>query len=261
MITSSQNPKIKLIRSLQDRPKERRQAGAFLAEGVRLVEEALDSDWPFDYILYADELSERARLLIQRLEARGVNTEQVSGALLQSLGETETSQGLLAVLRESRLPLPRDLQLILIPDRVRDPGNLGTLLRSASAAGVDAVFLPPETADAFAPKIVRAGMGAHFRLPIQSVSWEEIGQICTSGKLTVFLADMAGRSCWETDLRTPMALIIGGEANGASPQAEGLTSQKLSIPMPGGAESLNAAVAGSVLLFEVIRQRSLETKH
>jgi TrmH family RNA methyltransferase len=96
-------------------------------------------------------------------------------------------------------------------------------------------------------------MGAHFRLPIRSKSWDEIRQL-TEG-LQVFLADMEGQSCWETDLRRPLALIIGGEAEGASAQAQKLADHKVSIPMNGRTESLNAAVAGSVLMFEVVRQR------
>ena len=127
--------------------------------------------------------------------------------------------------------------------------------RSADAAGVDAVLIPPETTDPFAPKVVRAGMGAHFRLPILSMYWEEIQRISASAKVQVFLADMEGKSCWEADLRPPLALIVGGESDGASEQARQLASQRISIPMAGKTESLNAAVAGSVLMFDVMRQR------
>jgi TrmH family RNA methyltransferase len=130
---------------------------------------------------------------------------------------------------------------------------LGTLLRSAAAAGVQAVLIPPETTDVFAPKVLRSGMGAHFRLPIHSMSWEEIAQM-TNG-IQVYVADMDGHSCWETDLSKPVALIVGNEAEGASESARKLASGKISIPMSGETESLNAGVAGSVLMFEVMRQR------
>jgi TrmH family RNA methyltransferase len=255
MITSSQNPKLKLVRALQGRPKERREAGAFLAEGVRLVEEALAADWPFRFVLYSDGLSERGEKLIEKLKGTDLEVEDVAGDLLQSVSETETSQGILAVLELTDLPLPDFPNFILIPDQIRDPGNLGTLIRTAAAAGVQAVLLPPESTDAFAPKVVRAGMGAHFRLPIHSMEWEEIEQVCQSASLQVFLADMNGRSCWETDFRGPLALIVGGEAEGASEPARKLANTSVSIPMPGEAESLNASVAGSVLMFEVVRQR------
>lgn len=254
MITSSQNSKIKLIRTLLGRAKERREADVFVVEGVRLVEEAVNSNWNFQFAVYDETLSERGRSQVETLKSRGVDVEMVSESLLKSLSETETPQGILAVLQFSALPIPKFPDFVLIPDQIRDPGNLGTLLRSAAATGVQAVYLPPETTDAFAPKVIRAGMGAHFRLPIHSMNWNDIkGQ--TNG-LQLYLADMDGQSCWETDLRQPLALIIGGEAEGASDEARKLATQKISIPMVGNVESLNAGVAGSVLMFEVVRQRS-----
>ncbi len=231
MISSSQNPKIKLARALTGRPKERREAEAFLAEGVRLVEEAFAANWPFRFVLYSDELSERGKKLVKKLEDKKIDIEKVESGLLQSLSETETSQGILAVLNNSQLPIPQSPNFILIPDSIRDPGNLGTLLRTADAAGVQAVLIPPETTDAFAPKVVRAGMGAHFRLPMQTISWDEIRER-TKG-LQIYLADMDGQSCWETDFRQPLALIVGGEAEGASEQARKLANASVKIPMAG----------------------------
>lgn len=257
MITSSQNPKLKLVRALMGRAKERREADAFVVEGVRLVEEAVNAGWKFQFALYSDGLSERGAHLLDRLKANGIEVDEVSGDLLQKLSDTETPQGILAVLELTQLPITNYPDFILIPDRVRDPGNLGTLLRSAAATGVQAVLLPPETTDAFAPKVLRAGMGAHFRLPIREMGWEQIEQIVKSANLQVYIADMDGISCWETGLSKPLALIIGGEAEGASDEARRLANGKISIPMSGGVESLNAGVAGSVLMFEVVRQRSV----
>ncbi len=255
MISSNQNPKIKLARALTGRPKERHEAQAFLAEGVRLVEEALEANWPFRFVLYSEELSGRGKALIGKLEANKIDAEKVESKLLQSFSETETSQGILAVLNHLPLTMPPSPNFILIPDSIRDPGNLGTLLRTADAAGVQAVWIPPETTDAFAPKAVRAGMGAHFRLPIQSLSWAEIREQ-TRG-LQLFIADMNGLPCWDADFRQPLALLVGGEAEGASEQARTLANAFVKIPMVGGTESLNAAVAGSVLMVEVLRQRKI----
>ena len=169
MITSSQNSKIKLVRALLGRAKERRAANAFVVEGVRLVEEAVNSNWGFQFVLYTEDLSERGINLVKRLEDKKIVVENIESSLLQSLSETETPQGILAVLDDSRLPIPDSPNFILIPDQIRDPGNLGTLIRTAAAAGVQAVFIPPETTDAIAPKVVRSGMGANFRLPIHSM--------------------------------------------------------------------------------------------
>ena len=262
ILTSPQNPKLKLIRALMGRAKERREAGAFVAEGVRLIEDAVNADWPFRFVLFDETLSERGKSNVESLKSRGVECDEIPSSLMKSLSDTETSQGILAVLQLTQLPitnyqLPNHPTFLLVPDSIRDPGNLGTLIRSADAAGVDAVLIPPETTDPFAPKVVRAGMGAHFRLPIVSMGWEEIGRVSESGSQRVVVADMEGESCWEMDLRQPLMLIVGGEAEGASESARKLASQRIKIPMTGKTESLNAAVAGSVLMFEVLRQRSV----
>ena len=257
MITSNQNPKIKLVRALAARPKERRKEGAFLAEGVRLLEEALAAKWSFRFALYSEGLSKRGDELLEKLNTEGVTVDEVPPKLLSSISETETSQGIIAVLDHTQLPIPSSPTFLLIPDSIRDPGNLGTLIRTAVAAGVQALLLPPETTDAFAPKVLRAGMGAHFRLPIRSWNWDEIEQFCKSDNLQIFLADMDGQTCWENDFRNPLALIIGGEAEGASQQALKLADTKVRIPMHDQVESLNAGVAGAVLMFEIVRQRSI----
>ncbi len=255
MLTSTHNPKIQRVRALMARPKDRREDKAFVVEGVRLVEEAAAAEWPFQFVFSTDELSRRGKNLIRQLEARHISCEQVDPRLFDSLSDTQTSQGILAVVELSPLPVPEKLSFALILDSVRDPGNLGTLLRTAAAAGVETVFLPPETTDAFAPKVVRAGMGAHFHLPIQALAWEAIQERVKG--LIVYLAEMEGAlSCWKADLRAPLALVIGGEAEGASAPALQLAHKLISIPMPGKAESLNAAVAGGILMFEVVRQRN-----
>jgi len=256
MITSNQNPKIKQVRALLGRAKERREANVFVVEGVRLVEEAINSKWGIQFVLYDETLNERGKLQVEGLKLKGVDVEEVSPRVMKSISETETPQGILAVIESTQLAIPNSPNFILILDQIRDPGNLGTLLRSAAATGVQAVITPPETTDAFAPKVVRAGMGAHFKLPIQSMSWNEIGNLIKSAGLQVLIADMDGQSCWEMNLKKPTTLIIGGEAEGASESAKKLASGKISIPMSGGTESLNAGVAGSVLMFEVVRQRS-----
>ena len=260
MITSNQNSKIKLVRALLGRSKERREAGAFVAEGVRLVEEAVKVNWKFRFALYDETLSTRGKLQVEGLKLKGLDVEEVSASVMKSISETEAPQGILAVLEFTDLPLPQSPNFILIPDQIRDPGNLGTLLRSAAAAGVQAVLIPPDTTDVFAPKVLRSGMGAHFRLPIHSMTWEEIEQVVKLEGLQVLIADMDGRSCWEMDLRQPIALVIGSEAEGVSESARKLANGKIGIPMAGEVESLNAGVAGSVLMFEVMRQRAVNSE-
>ncbi len=255
MITSTQNPKIKWLHALQGQARQRREDGAFIIEGVRLAEEALAGGWNARLVVYTEDLNARGQAVVAGFVARGAASEQVSDSVLRFASDTETPQGLLVVLDWQAARLPVRLDFVFIPDKLRDPGNLGTMLRTAAAAGVQAVFLPPETTDAFAPKVLRAAMGAHFHLPIQSLGWDEIAGAIQG--LNIYLASAGeGSPYTQADLKAPLALIVGGEAEGASSQASALSTARVHIPMPGGSESLNAAVAAGVLMFEVLRQRS-----
>lgn len=256
MITSTRNPKIQEIRALQSRAKRRREAGAFVLEGVRLVEEALAAGWPMQFVLYTQDLPARGLELVAHLKRGGVPVEEVSPDVMLAASDTPSPQGILLVVDDGELDLPDALDLVLILDAIRDPGNLGTLLRSAAAAGAGTVLLGPGCVDAFAPKVLRAAMGAHFRLPIRELEWPAIASLVKDADLRVYLAEMAaGQTYDQADLTSPVAFLIGGEADGPGQAARDLAYDGIYIPMPGETESLNAAIAGSVLLFEAARQR------
>jgi TrmH family RNA methyltransferase len=255
MLTSIHNPRIQLARSLLAQLKMRRESGCFVVEGIRLVEEALRSGWNIRFVLAGENQPERGQALVADLGKKGIQVEVLSDRLVQAISDTETSQGILAVLEHKDLPVPLNPDFILIADQVRDPGNLGSLLRAAMAAGVQAACLPPGTVDAFSPKVLRAGMGAQFHLPIRPVKWDELGKHLE--EMNTFLAEMEGGILyWQADFTRPLALIVGGEADGASPSARQHAKNLVSIPMPGRSESLNAATAGAILMFEVVRQRA-----
>ena len=257
MITSSQNPRLKWIRQLQDSNRERRQAGAFVIEGVRLVEEALKRGWPACLVLYSDEINERGRSVVQGFQQQGVETYEVASAVLRSASDTGTPQGLLAVLQAHTLPVPSTLDFVFIPDSVRDPGNLGTMLRTAAATGVQAVWIPPGTVDPYSPKVLRSAMGAHFCLPVIVHEWISLRELVQRHSLYCFLADSEAASVYTgVNFQRPVVVIVGGEAEGASQEARMLASETVQIPMSGQVESLNAAVAAAVLFYEVVRQRS-----
>ncbi len=254
MITSPKNPKIQWVRDLQRRARARRDSGAFVVEGVRLVEESAEAGLEPQLVLYSDDLSPRGNALVERFKRRQMPVEEVDARTLRAASETQTPQGLLAVLPLSAQPLPPQPNLLLVLDAVRDPGNLGAILRTAAAAGADGALLAPGTADAYAPKVVRAAMGAHFRLPVLQLPWDEIAAHLQSAGSRVFLAAAgSGVPYTQADFRPPMALIVGGEAEGAGPQAMALADETVRIPMPGRADSLNAAVAAGILLFEMVR--------
>lgn len=256
MITSAQNPKIKWVKALQTQAKERREEGAFVVEGVRLAEEALAAGWPARLVLYTEDLPPRGQAVVAGFAGRGAPVEAVMPQALRAASDTETPQGILVVLERRTLALPPQPGFIFIPDGVRDPGNLGTMLRTAAAAGAQGVLTPPGTVDPFAPKVVRSAMGAHFRLPVIGMDWEGIARQVEAGGMQVYLAAADGDLAYtQADFRRPLALVIGGEAEGAGAQAGALAHQRVNIPMPGGSESLNAAVAAAIILFEVVRQR------
>ncbi len=256
MIVSPHNPKIQAARDLLLHAKARREAQAFVVEGVRLVEEAQQAGWKMRQVLWSSDLSPRGRALVERCSALRLAVDEVSPAVLNAISDTQTPQGLLAIVEMKpppALPAP-DFWLIL--DALRDPGNLGTILRTASAAGVQAALLSSGCTDPYAPKVARAAMGAHFHLPIYSMDWPQIA--AATRRAQVYLADAGGDlPYYRADLRAPLALLIGGEAEGAGREAQALPVRRLSIPMPGRAESLNAAAAASILIFEVVKQRSV----
>ena len=251
MITSTSNPKIKLVRSLARR-KDRYAAKQFVIEGVRAVEEAIAANIVPSVVLYTASAQDdsRTRAVLDRLRALTNEVFDVSDAVMKEMSNTETPQGILAVVPFIELPMPPQLEFVLILDSVRDPGNVGTILRSARAAGVDVVFFAPNTADPYNDKVVRAAMGAHFAVPFRIASWEQIAQAVRS-VLRIYLADAHGDVVYsQANWSRPVALVVGGEAEGASDAAKRIATARVSIPMRGGAESLNAAMATTVLLFQ-----------
>jgi TrmH family RNA methyltransferase len=253
MITSVHHDKVKYLRSLSDR-KQRLAEGRFVIEGARLIDDALAAHCQPDWIFCAQRLLPRANETVQRLRARNIEVIDVSDAVLKACSETETSQGLIGVIKQPQLLWPSEPRLIVIADRLRDPGNLGTLLRSSAAAGVSGVLLAPETVDAFNSKVVRGAMGAHFRLPILAADWAAITDRVRG--LNVYVAEADGaRPYTSIDWTHPSALIVGGEAEGTSEAATKLSTARISIPLAREVESLNAGVAASVIVFEAKRQR------
>ena len=256
MIISVANEKVKYVRSLYRR-RVRYRERRFVIEGVRLMEEAFRAGIVPALLFYNEGLDAvpGGRELLAEMQKVGAPAFAVSEGVMKALADTVSPQGVLAVVPFVELDPPPSLSLALVVDRLRDPGNLGSILRSANAAGVEQVILAPKTVDPYNPKVVRGAMGAHFRLPIVALSWPEIAEALAG--VQVLLADVrAEQAYYEVDWTQPSALIVGGEAHGASPEAMELAAATIAIPMPGEAESLNAAMAASVILFEAARQRS-----
>ncbi len=257
MITSLQNPRLQEVRAYLSRSRERDAAQVFITEGVRLVEEVHSTGWPVEYLLYADDLAERGRQIIQAFRQQGVECLEVKRDILHKVSDTEHTQGILAVCKRHAPPSRQPLSFVIVIDALRDPGNLGTILRSAASANAEAIWVSPGTADPFSPKVLRAGMGAHFRLPIVFMSWEDVQANARQAHLNMYFSDAEGATAlWEVDFKQPTAIIISNEAEGASDFARQCANGSVRIPMPGKFESLNAAAAASIMIFEVVRQRS-----
>jgi len=253
-IRSRRNPKVQHVRRLLRSARARRDAGQFVAEGVRLAEEALAAGWRPEWVLFSPDAGARGLAVVEAFRQQGVPVLSATPEVMQAASATETPQGVVLVLPLPALHWPENTDFLLVLDGVRDPGNVGTMLRTAWAAGAQGVLLSPDCADPFNPKVVRAGMGAHFHLPLRRAQWETLMPLL-EGKARFLAAGGEGIPYTAADFRQPLALIVGGEAHGAGQAARQAATQAVHIPMPGAAESLNAAVAAGVLMFEVVRQR------
>lgn len=256
MITSTSDDKVNYVRELQNRKSVRHSDRRLVMEGVRLVEEVASAGVVPTFVLYTEALTtdSRGKALLATLRALSAPCHAVSEAVMQHCSDTVTPQGILAVLPFPELPRPAHPTFTLILDSIRDPGNLGTILRTSLAAGVEQVLLAPGTVDFSNPKVVRAAMGAHLHLPMADAGWDEIGGVAED--CDVWLASAGGdRFYSDVDWTRPTALIVGSEAHGAGKRAKTLAQGSVSIPISPRVDSLNAAVAAAVILFEVARQR------
>lgn len=258
VISSVHNQWVKYARSLHRRS-ARSSERAFLVEGPRLVADALAAG-AVPRVIFHDPANASASTVqsVADAENRGARVVRVTPVVMRALADTETPQGFIAVFPIPELPItiPSGVEpLYLVVDAIRDPGNLGTLIRSAAAVSAHAVFVAPGTTDPFAPKVVRAGMGAHFRLPLRQLDWTrpEPAMVSCGQRLA---AEAGGSVVYDSvDWRRASCLIVGNEASGLSGAARAFATESVSIPLGSDVESLNAAVAGSVLLFEAARQR------
>jgi len=278
LISSPSNKRIQWLHSLHQ-AKGRQEAGAFLLEGPHLLEAALDAHVRPLLIVYDPEDMSRSeegvRLMgrIGQAAASAVEVLTATPAAIERASETRTPQGLVAaVALEDVAPEKvrarrrgRMRPIVLVVDSLSDPGNLGTLLRTALAADADEALLSAGCTDPSAPKVVRAGAGAHFLLPIRAgLAWEEIAKRLRGSPAVhqILLAEAdATTPYFAADLAARTGLIVSNEAHGPSAGASKLATKRIAIPMYNKVESLNAAVAGSVILFEAARQRRLAEEH
>ena len=260
MITSNSNSKVRQIIQWQNKARERRSAGIFLTEGFRMFEEA-----PAESIQQV-YLSEEALGRIcrrpeveRKLNATGYET--VAREVFARMSDTQTPQGILCVVRRPDYSLEQLLQveepLLMVLEDLQDPGNLGTIIRTGEAAGVTGVIMTTGTVDVFNSKTIRATMGSVFRVPFLYVEslWETMKLLHQRG-IHTYAAHLDGEAWYdEFPFVEPTAFLVGNEGNGLTGETAAQAERRLKIPMEGSVESLNAAVAASLLMYEAHRQR------
>lgn len=260
-ITSLQNKLVKTIASLKQK-KHRDELGLFIVEGIRLCEEALRSDWNIIYAVYDETVqNDRMQALVDSLDGRASKILGVSPLIYDKMAETKDSQGMLMVLEKKASNIDElmaiDKPVFVVLDSVQDPGNVGTIIRTADAAGCSAVLMTKGCADLFGGKTVRATMGSLFHIPcITDCSQTELLTSFKEHKIAVFATSLAGaKEYFSVDFNQSAAIVFGNEGNGVSEEMLEAAAAKVHIPIYGQAESLNVAASAAVILYETVRQR------
>lgn len=269
-LTGSQNPVIKEVRSLRNK-NSRDERGLYFIEGTRFVEEVikeyLNRNAEIKYLVVSDSLAVSAQTagMTDTCEKRGLKVYVVPDALFESISDTRNPQGILAVMRLQKAYL-KDAAvsegLLVILDNIRDPGNMGTIIRTADAAGASGIIIPDGCVELFNPKVLRSTMGSVYHLPIWHCgNTQEAMAFCREKGFSLYASHLEGSvSIYDADLSRNTALIIGSEAEGISEETLSNADILVRIPMAGKAESLNASVAAGVMIFEAVRQKIARNK-
>ncbi len=253
-ITSRDNPIFKQFKRLSENARERRKLGQTLLDGAHLLEAYMSQfGEPLTLVIAEGESTAEVNHLIQQLEH--INTLMLPTLMFAELTPVASPTGILALVPIPPVPVPEAPQFVLMLEDIQDPGNLGSMLRTAAAAGVDAVYLSQACTDAWSPKALRGGQGAQFVLPI--VENADLVELAQNFAGLTLATTLAGSSLYAQDLRQPVAFAIGNEGAGLSAPLIKACQQQVTVPIVQGIESLNAAAAASICLFERVRQAGL----
>lgn len=256
-IKSKDNILIKDIKKLKEK-KYRISCNMFLVEGFRFAQEALDSNFEVVNIF----ISEKVELKYENSSVKNKlqnNTKvySVSDSLFKSICDTENPQGIIAVVRNKPVEIKYDHGFYMLADKIQDPGNMGTIIRTAHAAGALGVIITKGTVDIYNEKTLRATMGSIFKIPVLlDEDLSLVKKLRDNGFKLVASSLDCDKNFFEVDLKEKVIISVGNEGNGISNQVFDLCDLKIKIPMPGDAESLNVAVAASIMMYEVVRQKN-----
>jgi len=258
--------RLKKILSYQQK-KSRKSDNSFVVEGTRLTEEALKSSWNVKELFYSHSFKDSAegQMLLDLARRKRIEVTEVQEKVVRKMAETQTPQGVVAVVEQRSFDLELFLDqkpaFTLALESLKDPGNLGTIIRTADALGVEGIFLSAQSVELYNPKVVRSSMGSLFHLPIfyPVPILELLHRLKGDIKIVASLAS-GGANCKQVDFSDPICLLIGGEAFGLSKEVQALADSKVSIPDYGSAESLNVSVAAGILMYEIAQSKNLRTK-
>ncbi|MBL1176407.1 TrmH family RNA methyltransferase [Pantanalinema sp. GBBB05] len=256
MLTSLQNPLVKQLRKLH-RAKERREQQVFLLEGTHLLEAACTAQRQLITLCYTPAWQARYPDLWQRASQSAHRSEVVSPEVLRAIATTVEPDGVVATIDRTAMPSPTFRSLGLGLETIQDPGNLGTMIRTAAAVGADGLLLSADSVDPDHPKVLRASAGHWFDLPIAVSSdlCSSLSQYQQQGMQIVATLPTASLTYWEIDWRQPTLILLGNEGAGLSQAVTELADYQVTIPLSSGVESLNVAIAAALLLYEAKRQR------
>ena len=262
--TEMTNERIKKVKKLRE-PKERAEKRLFLIEGVRLLEEAVKEEADIEEVLFTEKLGDSVRgsHILASLRKMDIQTSQIPEKVMDALSETETPQGITAVVKQLNWgfkDMTEERKTVVIACGLQDPGNLGTIIRTADAGGCGGVITTNNAVDAYNHKVIRATMGSIFRMPVVKVADRKdiISELKKAGYQIIATTAHSRSSYLDIDYTKPSALLIGQEGSGISEEWLESADFKAFIPMKEGVESLNAAVSASIMIYEAFRQRLMQ---
>jgi len=254
IITSSKNPDIKLLKKLY-RTKNRREMGKYILEGNRIIKHALKTNNSFDMVFMIPEYENEE--IDYLLKKHNIETRYIDKKLLLELTDTISPQGIIAIVNKPEYNLDNinNMSSILTLDAIQDPGNMGTLIRTAEAAGLDCIIALKGCVDIYNLKVIRATMGAIFNIPVfPRVTVESFKNIISRNRIDVICTDPDGEDYYfEPEYKVPLTFVIGNEARGIRPELLKIANKRVKIPLEGKINSLNAAISGAIVIYEYIK--------
>ena len=261
-ISSLQNTKVKLLVALQQKSSERRKQGVFVVEGIRELQHCLNAGYTINSIFFCPELTDTGAL--SSLLSESITSYEVTPEVYEKIAYRGSTEGVIATVQSKQLAL-KDLHLsqqplLIVLESVEKPGNLGAILRSADAAGADAVIICDPLTDLYNPNLIRSSIGAIFSVPCISCSSDDCINFLKQNNINILTAQLQdSKLYYDTDMTCGTAIIMGTESTGLTDVWRKAADAHIRIPMLGQLDSLNVSVSAAILLFEAVRQRKIET--